>query len=275
MRHTLPGLLALALVFSARVIGAGDTGRVREPLRIEVNIPAFRVDVWNDSHLLRSYRVAVGTRQYRTPTGNFVLGRIVWNPWWVPPASEWARHEKVTPPGPDNPMGRVKLYFGPMYYLHGTPARSSIGSAASHGCVRMLDEDAIDLARLVQAATGVAISEAEQDSLTGESRPTREVLIPDSVAVAVTYRLVEIRRDTLLVHPDVYRRNRVPWRALVMQALIDSAVDTSTVNAQALRALLRTGRTRTARITLDSLTASATGRAAAPSLTPELRSANR
>jgi hypothetical protein len=275
MRHTLPGLLALVLVFSARVIAAGDTGRVREPLRVEVNIPAFRVDVWNDGTLLRSYRVAVGTRRYRTPTGNFVLGRIVWNPWWVPPASEWARHEKVTPPGPDNPMGRVKLYFGPMYYLHGTPARSSIGSAASHGCVRMLDEDAIDLARLVQAATGAAISDAAVDSLTGDVRTTREVLIPDSVPVAVTYRLVELRRDTLLLHPDVYRRNRMPLRALVMQALIDSAVDTSTVNAQALRAFLRAARTQTAGIALDSLTASSTGSGGAPRPARELRSANR
>jgi murein L,D-transpeptidase YcbB/YkuD len=223
-------------------------------LRLEVNLPAFRVDVWSDTGRLRSYRIAVGARRFRTPTGEFELRRIVWNPWWVPPASDWAKDEKVTPPGSDNPMGRVKLYFGPMYYLHGTPSRSSIGTAASHGCLRMLDEDAIELAQLVQTVTGAAITAEGVDSLLDDRRETREVMVPQKVAVQIVYRLAEVRGDTVLVHPDIYRTRA--WssvRALTLDALYQAGIDTSAVDALELRTLLRTGRTREARVTIDSL----------------------
>lgn len=225
-------------------------------LRLEVNLPAFRVDVWSDSGRVRSYRVAVGARQFRTPTGDFELKRIVWNPWWVPPASDWARDEKVTPPGPNNPMGRVKLYFGPMYYLHGTPSRSSIGTAASHGCIRMLDEHAIELARLVQSVTGAAITSEAVDSLVDERRETREVLVPQTVDVQIVYRLVELRDDSLLVHPDVYRtRSWSSVKQLALEALWQGGVDTSAVNATVLGALLRAGRSHHTQLSLDSLLA--------------------
>lgn len=257
-------VLAILVVFAAPLglhVAASDVAIARDQgqtgtavLRLEVNLPAFRVDVWSDSGRVRSFRVAVGARQFRTPTGDFELGRIVWNPWWVPPASEWARDEKVTPPGPTNPMGRVKLYFGPMYYLHGTPSRSSIGTAASHGCIRMLDEDAVELARLVQVKSGAVITAEAVDSLTDERRETREVLIPLKVTVQIVYRLVEVRDDSLVVHPDIYRTRA--WssvRGLAMEALWQGGFDTSTVNGTVLRALLRAGRTRHAQLSLDSL----------------------
>jgi len=235
--------------------GGDDRAQVMTPvLRLEVNLPAFRVDAWSETARVWSYNVAVGARQFRTPTGDFELTRIVWNPWWVPPASEWAKDEKVTPPGPDNPMGRVKLYFGPMYYLHGTPSRSSIGTAASHGCLRMLDEDAIDLARLVQTVTGAAITPDAVDSLVDERRETREVMVPQRVLVQIVYRLAEVRDDTLLVHPDVYRtRSWSSVRALTLDALYQAGLDTTAIDTLALRTTLRVGRTRPARIPIDSL----------------------
>ncbi len=73
----------------------------------------------------------------------------------APPASAWAKKEQPMPPGPGNPMGRVKLNFRPLYFLHGTPVPSSMGSAALHGCIRMHIADAIALARDVLAAGGV------------------------------------------------------------------------------------------------------------------------
>jgi hypothetical protein len=235
--------------------GSDDQVQAATPaLRLEVNLPAFRVDVWSDTGRVRSYSVAVGARKFRTPTGDFELRRIVWNPWWVPPASEWARDEEVTPPGPDNPMGRVKLYFGPMYYLHGTPSRSSIGTAASHGCIRMLDEDAIELARLVLTVTGSAITPNVIDSLLDDRRETREVIVPLRVTVQIVYRLVEVRDDSIMVHPDIYRTR--PWssvRGLALEALAQEGLDTTAIDATALRALLRKGRTRAERVSIDIL----------------------
>lgn len=225
-------------------------------LRIELNIPAFRLDVWSDTVLVRSYAVAVGAPRYPTPRGSFTLTRVIWNPWWVPPPSEWARAEKVTPPGPDNPMGKVKLLLGSFYYLHGTPVESSIGSAASHGCVRMRNADAIDLARLVIEATGAALSAESIDSLIGSSRETRDVTIPVEIPAALVYRVAELRGDTLLIHRDVYGLVRSRIREEALRALggrvpDPSAVDTA-VLAQAIHAS-RSSRSAPVRVPLDSL----------------------
>ena len=72
---------------------------------------------------------------------------------------EWARGREYTPPGPNNPMGRVKLFFMPLYFIHGTPERESIGTPASHGCVRMKNADIIELFDLVPCYTDVEIRE--------------------------------------------------------------------------------------------------------------------
>jgi hypothetical protein len=81
------------------------------PLRLALNIPAFRLDVYVNGELERSFPVAVGMPRYPTRAGHFAVVRVVWNPWWQPPASDWAKKEHLTPPGPNNPMGRVKLFY--------------------------------------------------------------------------------------------------------------------------------------------------------------------
>ena len=52
-------------------------------------------------------------------------------------------------------MQGVKIYFrAPYYYIHGTNNPGSIGEAASHGCIRMTEEDAVALARRIERAGG-------------------------------------------------------------------------------------------------------------------------
>jgi lipoprotein-anchoring transpeptidase ErfK/SrfK len=101
----------------------------------------------------------VGTRKHPTPTGRFRTGRIDWNPRWVPPPSEWARKFKPRAPGdPRNPMQGVKIYFRePWYFIHGTNDPGSIGTAASHGCIRMRTKDAKSLARRISKHGSVTL----------------------------------------------------------------------------------------------------------------------
>lgn len=212
-------------------------------LALLLNIPAYRLDVLRDDVIVRSFAVAVGMPRYPTPTGDFTIGRIVWNPWWHPPDREWARDEQVTPPGPTNPMGRVKLLMERAYYLHGTPYRSSIGTAGSHGCIRMLDESAIALARLVQDATGAPIGDATVDSLTTRTRRTRTVTLPERVPLRIVYEVVELRGDTLLLHRDVYRRGTVVTRDGALAALATIGVDSSRLDLALLDSLVAMGRT--------------------------------
>ena len=198
-------------------------------------MPAFRLDVRVDTQTLRSFPVAVGMRRYPTPTGDFAIAEVEWNPWWRPPDSYWARNDTVTPPGPRNPMGKVKMPFGRALYLHGTTVPSSIGKAASHACVRMHNADAITLGKLVQAYGGAALSDAGTDSIIQDWRPTRHVELPAPVTVRIVYRLVELQGDELVIYPDVYRRGRDLVEADALALLAAAGYDTAAVDRGQLR----------------------------------------
>lgn len=123
---------------------------------LEVDLSERRLRVMSDKEVLKSYPVAIGKSEHPTPRGSFAIRRVVWNPRWVPPKEEWAKDKTVKEPGdPDNPMGKVKLFFkDPDYYIHGTNAEESLGLAASHGCLRMANSDVIELAKIVMENSG-------------------------------------------------------------------------------------------------------------------------
>jgi hypothetical protein len=149
-------------------------------------------------------------------------------------------------------MGKVKLHLGGGFYLHGTPSVSSIGSAASHGCVRMNRDDVVGLAKLVQNATGAAIVDASVDSLLSGWDVTRTVDIPKPIAVRFVYDLAEVRGDSLLLHPDVYRLRKGPAEVGALRALASSR-DTSGVDHAALRRVVQRARTQHASIPIARL----------------------
>jgi murein L,D-transpeptidase YcbB/YkuD len=185
---------------------AAETPALAPGVEIVVNIPAGELAVHEGSGLTRVYPVAVGTRLHPTPVGEFALTRAVWNPWWHPPATWWARNERPQPPGPANAMGRAKLSFKPLYFIHGTAETETLGQPASHGCVRMSNADVIDLARLVHRHATPNLDPALLDRLARDPRSTREIALERPVTLRIVYRRAELRGDEVLVHPDVYRR---------------------------------------------------------------------
>lgn len=235
-------------------LAASTLGRRDPPpaTSLHLNIPAFRLDVVVDSAIVSTYGVAIGMRRYRTPVGSFAVHRIVWNPWWIPPDSPWAREDTVTPPGPANPMGRVKLLIGGTYYVHGTPIARSVGSAASHGCIRMRNADAIALAMRLQDDAMVGLGAGDIVSVFADTI-SYAVDLPWPVPVSIGYAVAEVRLDSLLLHPDVYRRLAGGTRAAAMQALLAAGRDTLRVRRSVIGAALRRARTRHVAIALDSL----------------------
>ena len=113
--------------------------------------------------------------------------RKIWNPSWRPPPSEWARDKKYEEPGsPGNPMGRVKIFFQePDYYIHGTGLAGSLGRARSHGCIRMRNIDAVELARLVMVNGGDAREPEWYQEALDEATVSREVTLPRPVVFRV------------------------------------------------------------------------------------------
>jgi L,D-transpeptidase ErfK/SrfK len=113
---------------------------------IILNIPERRVYVFKDDSLVDSHPVAIGRPSWPTTTGDFHLRSKVVNPTWTPPASMVKREgvkDEPVPPGPENPLGdRWMGWTAPGFGFHSTTTPSSIGTAASHGCVRLYPESA-------------------------------------------------------------------------------------------------------------------------------------
>ena len=259
MLLTLAALAAVGHAWSGAL--ADPPGQTRYPARpaqdgalsLVLNLPAFRLDVRSGARTVRSYRVAIGTRRYRTPLGRFGVSSVELNPWWYPPDSEWARRERVTPPGPGNPMGRAKLNFHELYFLHGTPLEESLGSAASHGCVRMASRDALELARLVLGAARPDVSAAEIDAAERSRRRTRRYALFAPVPLTIEYRTAEVRGDTLELHPDVYRRERATLRTRALEALRQAGVAEERIDPRELDATVRAGRREHVRVALQEI----------------------
>jgi lipoprotein-anchoring transpeptidase ErfK/SrfK len=132
------------------------------PLRLQADVSERRLTILRGDETVASYAIAVGTASDPTPRGNFSVRRVIWNPSWVPPDEAWARKKTAKGPGEKgNPMKVVKIFFRePDYYIHGTGEISSLGKAASHGCLRMAPSEAAEVARLVMEAGGAPKEES-------------------------------------------------------------------------------------------------------------------
>jgi len=135
---------------------------------------------------VKTYQVAVGTKVKPTPTGQFGIRHIVWNPAWHPPAEKWAKGKKPAAPGdPKNPMKVVKIFFSePDYYIHGTDDEDSLGSRASHGCIRMSENEVGELARYIMEHAGAPKPNGWFDDVLNRDKPA-DVQLPMSVPFVI------------------------------------------------------------------------------------------
>jgi lipoprotein-anchoring transpeptidase ErfK/SrfK len=111
--------------------------------------------------LVKTYRVAIGRIGFETPAGLYEIRSKAVNPAWYVPKKAWAGDlaGKIIPPGdPENPLKARWMGFWDGAGIHGTADSSSIGSAASHGCIRMAVPDVIDLYDRVPLHTPLYIS---------------------------------------------------------------------------------------------------------------------
>jgi lipoprotein-anchoring transpeptidase ErfK/SrfK len=130
------------------------------PAYIIIDRPGFTLRLYDHLRLAHTYAIAVGRAGLETPPGlHHILDKQV-NPAWHVPHSSWAGSlaGKVIPPGPDDPLvARWMAIDDQGDGIHGTNEPGSIGSAASHGCIRMLVPDVIQLYGLTPLGTPVYV----------------------------------------------------------------------------------------------------------------------
>ena len=127
---------------------------------ITVDRGAFKLRLFKRLKLSKTYRVAVGQPAYPTPTGRFSIANKAVNPTWSVPNSPWAgalANETVPGGSSANPLKARWMGIVNGVGIHGTDQTGSIGTRASHGCIRMTVPDVVDLYPRVPVGTPVLI----------------------------------------------------------------------------------------------------------------------
>lgn len=129
-------------------------------MSIVVRLSEKRLYVYDGVKVVKTYPVATGQPGYATPAGTWTVWDKRANPTWVNPAPDgWGRDlPRVIGPGPGNPLGTHALYLdAPGIRIHGTYDAASIGTYASHGCIRMHLSDAEELFGMIEVGTQVHV----------------------------------------------------------------------------------------------------------------------
>lgn len=174
--HSRPGHALGANIGAKRLQAALDENvrAVRLPVRtVKPKIPDAKVGktivvdrttnelfLYDRFELEKSYHVATAAAGYVTPPGQWTIIDKRENPTWTNPAPDtWgADLPAFIPAGPGNPLGTRALYLdAPGIRIHGTSDVNSIGTHASHGCIRMLMSDVEQIYPLVPIGTRVIV----------------------------------------------------------------------------------------------------------------------
>lgn len=133
-----------------------EANAAEQEVRLRLSLSDRKVYVYRGDTLEASYPVAIGRPGWETPTGEFEVFSQVVDPGWTNPITE-----EVVAPGPNNPLGDRWIAFWTdglnSIGFHGTPDRDSVGQAASHGCIRMYNEDVRELYEMVALGTTVVV----------------------------------------------------------------------------------------------------------------------
>jgi lipoprotein-anchoring transpeptidase ErfK/SrfK len=131
------------------------------PTLLVVNRATFQLSHYKDLELQKAYTVAIGAVGFDTPAGMYHIQNKAVNPAWSVPNSDWAGSlaGTVVPGGvPENPLKARWLGIYDGAGIHGTDQTYSLGTAASHGCVRMAIPDVIELYDQVSVGAPIYIA---------------------------------------------------------------------------------------------------------------------
>jgi lipoprotein-anchoring transpeptidase ErfK/SrfK len=130
------------------------------PVYLTVDRSNFQLHLYEDLKLTKTYTVAIGAIGFDTPAGLYHIQNKAVDPAWSVPEADWAGDlaGTVVPGGvPENPLKERWLGIFDGAGIHGTDDVGSLGSAASHGCVRMGIPDVIELYDQVPVGTPIYI----------------------------------------------------------------------------------------------------------------------
>ena len=212
-------------------------------IKITVDVPAFRLTLWQNGKEVKSYQIGVGRKEFPLTINELQATEIIWNPSWIPPDTDWVHESKrvkslqvIKPGSPKNPLGKLKIPLGHSYLIHQAAKPTDLGNLVPHGCVRMLRKDIYDLAEKIIAAQALPVS-PEQIKHAKQTRKTLVVALDRPLLVDINYDTQVIEGGVLHLYPDVYGRGTATVENL--RAELESVgVDPSRLDDEMLKQML-------------------------------------
>ena len=182
--------------------------------RIVVNIPAFRMDVFKEGSLVKSYKIGIGYPEFPLPLGLRKAQTVIFNPSWTPPDSPWVAKmknatpgERIEPGSKDNPLGPIKIPIGLPSLIHGGKSPAKLGKFASHGCVGLTNAQIKDFAMQLMQAANNQVSESEITQYLADKTKTKSVKLDKVVPVELRYETIVLEDGKLHIYKDVYAQH--------------------------------------------------------------------
>jgi lipoprotein-anchoring transpeptidase ErfK/SrfK len=184
---------------------------VPKDTRVVVNIPAYRMDVFREGELVKSYKIGIGYPEFPLPTGMRKAQSIIFNPSWTPPDEPWVAKmknisvgEKVEAGSKLNPLGPIKIPIGLPSLIHGGKSVAKLGTFASHGCVGLTTPQVQDFAKLLAQTSGTELSDASMQANLKDKMQTKTVKLGHPVPVELRYETIVAEDGKLHIYKDVY-----------------------------------------------------------------------
>jgi hypothetical protein len=213
-------------------------------IRLTLNLPSFRLTLWQNGKEVKSYYVGVGMKEHPLYIGDREARDIIWNPDWIPPASDWVNDMKGVSPGevikasdPRNPLGKMKIPLGDSYLIHQAAKLGDVGNLVSHGCIRMPRPDLYDLAEKIIAARNLNVSRKRIEAAR-HSFKTLVAHLPEPLPVDINYDTLVIEAGMLHLYLDVYGRG-TNTAAKLRAELQEANVDVRNLSERTIKQMFR------------------------------------
>lgn len=182
--------------------------------RIVVNAPSFRMDLFENGQLVRSYPIASGYPEFPLPSGIRQAREIIFNPSWTPPDEPWVESgskdvkvgQRVGPGSKNNPLGIMKIPIGGPSLIHGGKSQAQIGGFGSHGCAGLTNENAREFSRLLAEVTGTTLDDKTIAEYGKNRTESKTVQLAKPIPVELRYETIVAQDGALYFYPDVYDR---------------------------------------------------------------------
>ena len=190
---------------------AGVPNSVPADTRVVVNAPAYRMDIFQEGKLIKSYKIGIGYPEFPLPSGMRKAETIIFNPTWTPPDEPWVKGKveagrTIAAGDKLNPLGPIKIPIGLPSLIHGGKQPARLGGFASHGCVGLTNPQVQDFATELAKISGLELTAEDVKNYEKQKTETKNVKLNQPIPVELRYETIVVEDGKLKIYRDVYER---------------------------------------------------------------------